>query len=122
MSSFDGENLFASGPCRFHVGGRELRYTTHAPADSDGVALRAAGRSGRSIRQVGTLAADSLAALVALGGAIEEKLDGRAATLVDHTGQRYDHSVMVRFHPAPARRVGPRWCIDYTIEYLQVLP
>lgn len=122
MSSFDGENLFASGPTRFHVGGRELRHTLETPADGDGAALRSDGRSARFIRQTGTLAADSLAELMTLGGAIEGKLDGLPATLVDHDGASYDDTVMIRFEPTAARRVGPRWCVDYTIEYVQVTP
>lgn len=122
MCSFDGETLFDSGPCRFHVGGRELRHTLATPIDADGEALRADGRSGRRIKQTGTLAADTLAELAALGRAIENKLDGRSAALVDNTGESYENTVMLRFNPAASRRVGPRWCVDYAIEYLQVLP
>ncbi|MCC6681764.1 MAG: hypothetical protein IT445_12755 [Phycisphaeraceae bacterium] len=120
--SFDGEKLFDSGPCRLHVGGRQLRHTLATPIGGDGDALRSDGRTGRVITQTGRLAADSLAALKARGDVIEDKLDGLPVTLIDQEGNAHQNVVMVRFEPSAARRIGPRWVVDYRIEYVQVTP
>ncbi len=120
--SFNGENLFDSGPCRLHTGGRQLRHTLQSPISGDGEALRSDGRTGRGITQTGRLAADSLVGLKLLGDAIEDKLDGLPATLIDQEGNELQNVVMVRFEPGAARRIGPRWMVDYRVEYVQVTP
>ena len=120
MSSFDQQNLFASGPHRIHVGGLSLRHVLQLTPDQRGVRLSSGGRSGRAITQVGDLIADDLTQLTALTDAIEAKLDGQAAELVDDLGRRWPATVMLSFEPGPVRRLGPRWAVSYRINYLQV--
>lgn len=120
MSSFAGEPLFDSGPHRFHIGGRALRHTLHEPARGDGEQLAPHGRRGRRITQRGTLIADSPAALATLADAIEAKLDGTPATLIDDLARAWPSVVMLGFEPGPVRRLGTRHRLDYRIDYVQL--
>jgi hypothetical protein len=120
MSHFDEQNLFSSGPHRFHVGGLSLRHVLQPTMGTRSVAIAALGQSGRAIAQEGDLLADDPAALHALAGAIEECLDGRSAELVDDLDQSWPDTVMLAFEPAPPRRVGARWALAYRIQYLQL--
>lgn len=122
MLSFDGENLFDSGPHRLHVGGLSLRHVLHEAPGGEGVRLTSHGRPGRSLTQTGELVADDATALAALTDAIEHKLDGQARTLAEDGGPSWANVVMLSFEPEAAQRVGTRVRIGYRIQYLQVTP
>ena len=122
MSTFDGQDLFSSGPHRFHVGWLALRHVLQLTPEQRGVRLSSQGQSGRAIAQTGDLLADDSGQLTALTQAVEDKLDGRAAELIDDLGRCWKQVVMLSFEPAAVRRVGPRWAVRYRITYLQVEP
>lgn len=122
MISYAGENLFASGPAQLHVGGLHQRLQTASSPGADGESIASLGRSGRVIGQRGTLIADTATDLTALTRAIEDLMDGRGHELVDHDGRLFAEVVIVRFEPEAARRLGPRWAVDYAIEYVQPQP
>lgn len=122
MSSYKGNNLFASGPHRFEIGGVAQRTVERALPGADGVRLSAMGRTGRSITQMGTLIADDIAGLDALTAAIESSLDGESGELIDDLSRRWTDVVMLAFEPEHTRRIGVRLAVDYTIRYSQVRP
>jgi hypothetical protein len=122
MSSFDHENLFASGPHTFRVGGLSLRHALQETPGSRGVQLSALGHYGRAIEQSGTLIADSPAALRTLAAAIEAKLDGVAHELVDDVSRAWPDVVMLSFDPGAVTPLGRRFGLGYRIQYLQVKP
>lgn len=122
MSSYRGKDLFGSGPHRFTIGGIAARTAVHTMPGVDGVRRTPGGRSPRSIEQRGTLIADDLASLDALRAAIEAELNGRTGELIDEFNRSHADVVMLTFESKQVRRVGPRYALDYTIEYEQVQP
>src|SRR5688500_3950914 len=109
MSLFDGTNLFASGPHRFHIGGLSLRQAIGETPGSRGVRLTGQGQHAREITQHGDLLADDAASMLALTQAIEAKLDGLAYDLIDDLGKVWPGVVMLGFKPEPITRAGPRY-------------
>ena len=122
MSTFDGQNLFASGPHTFQVGGLSLRHVLQETPGSRGVRLSAQGQHGRSITQLGQLLADNPAAMQAQMEAIEAMLDGQPRTLVDDTDRSWPHTVMLAYEPKTMRRLGSRWWVAYQVTYVQLKP
>ena len=122
MILFHQQNLFASGPCRLHVGGLSLRHELQPTPHDHGSQLSAQGRSARSITQTGTLLADRPDQMLPLLDAIEDQLDGQAHELMDESRRVWPGVVMLRFTPGPILAAGPRCRVDYTIDYLQVQP
>lgn len=122
MPSFNQQPLFDSGPCRFHVGGLQLRHDEQSVPHLDGAHLVSQGRSTRPITQTGTLIADDTQTMTTQTQAIESQLDGLAHDLVDNTGQVWNRVVMLRFDPEPLTSLGTRCRLDYSIDYVQVKP
>ena len=122
MSSFDGQDLFSSGPHRFEVGGLTLRHAEQAAPGGDGAAVVGQGRSARTIVQHGELLADSAAFLRELTALIEAKLDGLEHELIDDAGRLWSNVVMVKFEPEVMKRIGTRLGVSYRVEYVQVKP
>ena len=120
MSAYAGEDLFGSGPHRFHVHGVEQRAVRHGQPGVDGEAVTVLGRGGRRIDQEGTLLADDVATLTEQLSRVESKADGRKAELVDDVGRRWADVMLLRFEPGAIRRQGPRLAVDYRVEYVQV--
>lgn len=120
MITFNQQSLFDSGPAQLHVAGLTLRHAVQPSPHADGTTLIAQGRDARPLTQTGTLLADAPRQLTALADAIELCVDGVGRTLVDDTGRSWDHVVMLRFVPGPIVGLGPRFRVDYTIDYLQV--
>lgn len=120
MTTFNGLDLFSSGPHRLEIGGRTLRHVLHQPPGSDGVQLGAQGRSGRAIAQVGDLVADDALQMGQLIDALEATMDGRPHDLVDEDGVVWSNVVMLSFEPQALTRLGARVRTHYRIQYLQV--
>ena len=121
MSSFNGQELFSSGPHRLEIGGVSLRHAVHETPGSQGVQITGQGRGARSIVQTGDLLADSMAALRTLITAIESMVDGRPYVLLDDYGESWPNTVMTEVAPVRINRVGPRYHAWYRIEYLQII-
>ena len=122
MATFNGQDLFASGPVYFRVGAPSLRHVTHAAPNGQGIQLASQGREAREITQAGTLTADTIAKIQQQIDAIETNLDGQASTLVDELERSWSNTVMIRFEPKSPVRIGVRWKLEYKIDYLQVMP
>ena len=122
MSRFNGQELFQSGPHRFHVHGLSQRHVTHEQPGADGVRVTVMGRTGRSIDQTGTLLADNIEQLQQQIDTIEAAMDGQPAELIDDMSRVWSNTLMLAFKPQPIRRVGLRLAVDYIINYLQVQP
>lgn len=123
MSSFGGDNLFDSGPHRFHVGGLALRHALQPPdaTAASGVRVTPSGRTGRLIRQRGDLIADDAVTLDALRVAIESRLDGVPRVLVDDLGREWNNTILLALDPSPVQRLGTRLRLPYRAEYLQLV-
>ena len=106
MSTFNGQNLFASGPHTFQVGGLSLRHVLQETPGGRGMRLSAQGQHGRSITQMGQLLADNPVAMQTQMQTIETLLDGQPYTLVDDTNRSWSHTVMLAFEPKVMRRLG----------------
>jgi len=122
MIRFDGQLLFDSGPSRLAIGGVAIRQVTQPTLESRGVHMASQGLEGRSIVQRGTLTADSIKALREQREAIEMRCDGLPHELVDRFHNAWPNVIMLRFAPEAPERLGPRWKLDYRIDYEQLLP
>lgn len=120
MITYDASNLFASGPSLLHVGGIVATAAVLDTLHSRGVRMTHHGTAGRAITQSGQLIADLPLELQLLAQAIEAKVDGRVATLVDEHGRTFNDVVMLKFEPSAMEPLGTRWRVYYRIEYLQV--
>jgi len=122
MTTFNDQPLFASGPSRITPGPLTLRGSEQDAPLGNGAALLSQGTHTRPITQRGQLRADDPVALYELMDAVEDMIDGRAYTLVDHEDRAWTGCVMVRFEPGAVLRRGPRVSVDYEIAYTQVQP
>lgn len=122
MSRYKNQNLFSSGPHRFHFHAAGQRTAEHSLPGADGVSITVLGKAARTIEQSGTLIADDPAALMRLIAAIEAAMDGSAGLLIDDRDRSWPGVVMTDFKPGPEYRVGPRLAVDYTARYLQLQP
>lgn len=120
MSTFDGQDLFGSGPHRFEVPALEVRMQRSAAAGADGVRVSTAGLAGREIAQSGVLTAASAAGLQTQVDAIRGVMDGRVGTLVDHLGLAHPNVSLVSFRPRGAMEVGRLYSLRYEARYVEV--
>ena len=119
--TFDDQPLFASGPATCHADGIRLIHDTDHPLSAGTSQFFAAGQSGRTITQNGTLQADSPEDLRTQQLAIEAKLDGLPHMLIDEHNQSWPSTVMLSFKPGSLTPAGQRWQLPYVIEYLQLI-
>lgn len=119
MSSYDGEDLFSSGPYRFALPRTQLRAEETTALGVDGARLTFMGRSAKRIKQTGRLIAADAAAVLALRDEIGVRCDGRAAELIDANGQAHPNMMIVRFDTADRIDVGRVASLAYEIEYVE---
>ncbi len=120
MSSFNGQDLFGSGPHSIRPGAWERQLQRRGFAGVDGELLLDMGLRSRAIQQTGRLQGVSAAAVAALVSAIEAYQDGLPYALVDDHGQTFSTVILEQFQPtSPIRRGRGFWC-DYTISYRQL--
>ena len=120
MSSFAGENLFASGPHAFGFGPWERSTHRRGFAGVNGEVVLDLGLRSRQITQTGRLRANSAAALHELLDDINACCDGAAHTLVDNYGQSYSRVILERFGATTPLRHSRGFYCDYEIEYRQL--
>lgn len=122
MITFNGQDLFSSGPCTIEVGPTQSRDALTQLPGGIGAALISQGQSPRLLTQVGTLIGDTEPALREQLRAIESAVGADAATLIDEHANTYAGCVMRQFNPGPVKRQGPRYTCSYTLSYLQTSP
>lgn len=122
MITYDGLELFSSGPSRIKLGPAQSRDAVADVPGAIGAMLIGQGVRPRAIDQQGTLVADDEPALRALTQAIEAQVGAAAAMLTDEHGNALPGCVMREFNPGRAYRMGPRFASDYTVSYLQTTP
>jgi hypothetical protein len=120
MSSYDGENLFDSGPHAFSFGPWQRSMQSRGFAGVSGELLLDLGLRSRKIAQKGRLQAGSANALHALLDAIIARSDGAAHTLVDNHGKEYPEVILERFETTTPLQRGRGFYCDYQIEYRQL--
>jgi hypothetical protein len=120
MSSFAGQNLFASGPHEFRFGAWERATQRRSFAGVDGELVLDLGRRSRAIHQTGRLEGVSAAAVAAQIDAINACCDGAAHTLVDNHQRQCLHVRLERFEPATPILRGRGFFCEYVIEYRQL--
>lgn len=118
--TFDGQELFASGPARVEDRGASLRHAQQEPVGQLGARVVGQGRAARQLVQTGTLLADSPEELREQVTAIEAYLDGLPHELVDEHGRAWANVVMLAVEPRGLVGVGTRWKLEYRVNYVQV--
>ncbi len=119
MSSYDGADLFGSGPHRFARRTAGLRVQETTAPGVDGARLTCLGRTATRLVQTGRLVAPDVPALLILRDAILAKCDGRAAELIDGQGATYANLMIVRFDTAGEIDIGRVCSLSYEIEYVE---
>lgn len=122
MITYNGIDLFSSGPSLIEPGPTQSRDAVADAPGAIGASVIGQGRGPRSITQRGTLVADSEPGLRALIDAIDAQVGTDAATLSDPHGNDYAGCVMRAFEHASIKRLGPRYACHYTLAYLQTTP
>lgn len=131
MSSYNGADLFGSGPHTITVGAVEVSKKHTAFAGGDGFETLIMGRRGRPVRIGGMLLAASAAALNALVDAIEDYVDDKnndppvgRYTLVDGAGVSWTNVELDQFRLRARFKVleaaTEKFACDYEISGRQV--
>lgn len=120
MSSFDGQNLFDSGPHSIRPDAWERQLQRRGFAGIDGELVLDLGLRSRAIHQTGRLQGASASAVAALAETIEAYQDGRPHELIDNHGRTYPSAILEEFQTTtPIKRGRGFWC-DYTVSYRQL--
>ncbi len=122
MITFNGLDLFGSGPSRTIPGRVQSRDALAQPPGAVGATIAQQGQQPREITQRGMLVADTGPGLRELITAIEDQVGAGGATLADEHGTDWPGCVLRVFEPGPIGRLGPRFTVDYILTYLQVSP
>ena len=120
MSSYAGENLFASGPHAFVFGPWERSMQRRGFAGVNGEVVLDMGMRSRQITQTGRLRANSAADLHELLDDINDLCDGSAHTLVDNYGQSYQRVILEHFATTTPLQHSRGFYCDYEIKYRQL--
>ena len=120
MSTFNGLDLFGSGPHSIRPGSWPREQVRRGMAGLDGEVVIDLGQRSREIQQTGRLQAATTAGLATLVDAIIAMHDGAAYTLVDNHNQSHTNAMIEMFAPeTPLRRGVGYWC-DYALTYRQL--
>lgn len=120
LTSFDGQELFASGPHSFQPGSWQRGLIRRSFAGVDDELLLDLGRRSRTMRQRGRLHGTTLADLQAQIDAIEAACDAQTHDLTDNLGRLHERVVMEGFELLCPIQAGCGFCCDYQIEYRQL--
>lgn len=122
MITYNGLDLFSSGPSAIEPGPLESRDAVAEAPGAVGASVITQGTAPRLLRQQGTLIADNAEALRALIDAIQAQVGLGDAALVDPLGRTWAGCLMQRFESPMTHRLGPRLAAPYEITYLQAQP
>lgn len=122
MITYNGLDLFSSGPGLVEPGAIEGRDAVADSPGSIGASVVSQGTAPRKLIQRGTLVADDEASLQTLIDAIESQVGAGAAELIDSHGKAWPECLLQRFESGVFVRLGPRFTAEYEITYLQTHP
>lgn len=122
MTTYDGLDLFSTGPSRLELGPTESRDAISDLPGAIGTTVINQGIAPRTIRQLGTLRGDTEPDLRSQIDAIETQIGRGSALLIDAFGNQWSGCIMRTFSPGSPYRIGPRYATNYTIDYLQTTP
>jgi hypothetical protein len=120
MSSYGGQDLFASGPHAFRFGPWQRALLRRGLAGVNGELVLDMGLRSRQIFQTGRLQADSAPALHALLEAISAFCDGQTHDLVDNCDQSHPRTLLERASASTPMRRGRGFYCQYEVEYRQL--
>jgi len=120
VSSYAGQNLFASGPHEFIPGPWARSIQRRGFAGLEGEMLLDLGLRSRPIVQTGRLKGATAQQVHEQLAAIGVLCDGKEHDLVDNHGQSYRRVVMEEFAPLTAVIAGRGCHCDYRISYRQL--
>lgn len=122
MITYNGLDLFSSGPCQIDAGPLESRQAISDIPDAIGATVIGQGTQPRSLTQRGQLIAASQQDLQLLFEGIEVVVGQGQADLVEASSNTWKGCVLQRFDHEPIQRLGPRYTARYTATYLQLQP
>lgn len=120
MSSFNGLDLFGSGPQRFSLGERgQVVFGSLAAVNAAAPDSYPLGSRELDVFVHGRLVAGSESALWALRDAIVAQLPDPPvkATLVDTTGRSYADMTFIRYEELGRRDLGRVWSVAYVATF-----
>lgn len=122
MITYNGMDLFSSGPSAIDPGPNETRDAAASAPGAVGATVVTQGLLPRKLVQRGTLVADDAEALQALIDSIQQQLGTATATLIDQHGKAWSDCLMRQLEYDLFSRIGPRISTNYEITYLQTHP
>lgn len=114
MSSFNGEDLFGSGPCTFASGPRGKQWARAVDLGSSDPGITVLGDHTRTVEVRGRLTAATTADLAALTDAIEDQA-GNKGDLIDDAGRTWSGLTLVEVVYDGPPEAGRVWSIGYRV-------
>ncbi|MDP1663406.1 MAG: hypothetical protein Q8L55_15960 [Phycisphaerales bacterium] len=114
MSSFNGEDLFGSGPCTFASGPRGRQWARAVDLGTSDPGLTVLGDHTLAVEVRGRLTAASAAALAALTDALEDQA-GNKGDLIDDAGRTWEGITLVEVVYDGPPEVGRVWSVGYRV-------
>lgn len=118
--TIDAQNLFDTQQLEIEPGSFRRNSIEKSIPGLDGVLSIDIGGHGRSIKQTGTLRAQSRSKMNERINAISSFIDGNTHTLKDSTGREYENIRMDSFQINNERTSGSGIIVDYEITYTQL--
>ena len=118
--TIDGQNLFDMQQLKIEPGSFSRDSIEKSVPGLDGVLSIDAGGRGRTIKQTGSLRAQSRSQINKRITAISTFIDGNMHTLINNNGQTYDNIRMDSFKISHERTSGSGLVVDYEITYTQL--
>ncbi|HYC99837.1 MAG TPA: hypothetical protein VEB22_01300 [Phycisphaerales bacterium] len=112
MSSFDGLDLFGSGPCTFTAGPRGSQWARKIDLGTNDAGIHILGAHTVSVEVRGRLTAANAAALKAVTDALDAAA-GNKGDLVDDTGRTWPDLTLIEIVYEAPPESGRLWSIPY---------
>ena len=118
--TIDGQNLFDRQQLKIEPGSFSRDSIEKTVPGLDGVLSIDMGGRGRTIKQTGTLRAQSRSQVDIRISTISAFIDGNTHTLINSNGRVYDNLRMDSFKTSQERISGSSIIVDYEITYTQL--
>ncbi|HZW08091.1 MAG TPA: hypothetical protein VFF65_13290 [Phycisphaerales bacterium] len=112
MSTFDGLDLFGSGPCTFTAGPRGSQWARNVDLGTPAAGIQVLGGHTVSVEVRGRLTAATAPALKAVTDALEAAA-GVKADLIDDTGRTWPDLTLIEIVYEAPPESGRLWSIPY---------